>query len=393
MPTVNRWLLPEGVHELLPQQAACLEQVRRRLLDTYTSWGYELIFPPFIEYLDSLLSGAGADLDLQTFKLTDQLTGRLMGIRADITPQIARLDAHQLKTEAPNRFCYLGTVLHTRPDGFSHSRTPLQVGAELYGYPGIAGDIEVLRLMQETLRITGIEDYYIDLGHVAIYRELCKQAQLDDEQENRLFDAMQRKALSEINALLSDWQIHPTLHTMLSRLPELHGGLEVLSEAEQVFEAAGDVVLSALDDLRTLATALSKQNLHVDLAELRGYSYHTGAVFSAYVPEHGQAIAQGGRYDHIGEAFGHPRPATGFSTDLITLVSFMACDKRSQKIFAPISDLAHQAEQVQQIQQLREQGHIVVQSLPSQEASAQDMGCEQILVYQDGNWVIQAIDD
>ena len=203
----NRWLLPEGIEEVLPQQARQLEVMRRGLLDLFQSWGYELVMPPFIEYIDSLLTGTGNDLDLQTFKLTDQLTGRMMGVRADMTPQVARIDAHHLKSTAPTRLCYLGTVLHTRPDGFAGSRSLLQVGAELFGHAGIESDVEVLSLMVETLKQAGIENLYLDLGHVGVYRGLVDQAGLDVEQEAVLFDALQRKANPEISELLNEWSL------------------------------------------------------------------------------------------------------------------------------------------------------------------------------------------
>ncbi|HED18012.1 MAG TPA: ATP phosphoribosyltransferase regulatory subunit, partial [Gammaproteobacteria bacterium] len=199
----NRWLLPEGIEDLLPDQAMQLEQLRREILDLYRSWGYELILPPFIEYLDSLLTGSGHDLDLQTFKLIDQLSGRLLGLRADMTPQAARIDAHRMQREAPSRLCYLGTVLRTRPDGFDGSRSPLQVGVELFGHAGAESDVEILQLMVATLALTGVEDVYLDLGHVGIYRGLAHDAGLDEEQEALLFDALQRKALPEIDTFLA----------------------------------------------------------------------------------------------------------------------------------------------------------------------------------------------
>lgn len=385
----NHWLLPEGVHEVLPDQAAYLEQVRRRLFDTYRSWGYELVIPPFIEYLDSLLSGTGADLDLQTFKLTDQLTGRLMGIRADITPQVARIDAHQLKRDVPTRLCYLGTVLHTRPDGFARTRSPLQVGAELYGHVGVASDAEILSLMLETLHITQINTYHIDIGHVAIYRELVKQAGLDAEQEHLLFDVLQSKAIPEIHSYLSEWQVDTQVHDMLAQLVYLNGGLAILDEARTALKQANSTVQQALDDIAALAERVTDNELHVDLAELRGYSYHTGLLFSAYVPGHGQAIARGGRYDHVGEVFGRARPASGFSTDLINLVSFNPQTIERQAIFVPVPSNDEAKDSLQQkIQTLREQGHTVICGLPGQAGDAREMGCQQVLNWDGHNWTV-----
>jgi len=390
----NHWLLPEGVHEVLPQQAAYLEQVRRHLFDTYRTWGYELVIPPFIEYLDSLLSGTGADLDLQTFKLTDQLTGRLMGVRADITPQVARIDAHQLKREVPTRLCYLGTVLHTRPDGFARTRSPLQVGAELYGHSGVASDAEILSLMLETLHIAQINTYHIDIGHVAIYRELIKQAGLNAEQEHCLFDVLQSKAIPEIHSYLSEWRIDTQIHDMLAQLVYLNGGLEVLDTARQSLKNANRTVQQALDDIAALAERVTNNELHIDLAELRGYSYHTGLLFSAYVPGQGQAIARGGRYDHVGEVFGRARPATGFSTDLINLVSLNPQNVERQAIFAPSPSQSEQRESLQaKIQNLRGEGYIVICGLPGQTGDAQAMGCQQILNWTGQEWLIKPVNE
>ncbi len=386
----NHWLLPEGVHEVLPPAAAYLEQVRRQLFDTYRSWGYELVIPPFIEYLDSLLTGTGADLDLQTFKITDQLTGRLMGIRADITPQVARIDAHQLKRTVPTRLCYLGTVLHTRPDGFARTRSPLQVGAELYGHAGVASDAEILSLMLETLHLTHINNYHIDIGQVAIYRELAQQAGLDKEQEHQLFDVLQSKAIPEIHSFLSAWQVDTQAHEMLAQLVYLNGDLSVLEEARHSLKHASHSVQQALDEIAALAERVPDHALHVDLAELRGYSYHTGLVFAAYVPGQGQAIARGGRYDHVGERFGRARPATGFSTDLINLVSLNPQQIENKTIFAPLASTHEQQQSLQQqIQQLRKQGQIVICELPRQNADAQAMGCQQILSWDECEWVVQ----
>jgi len=389
----NRWLLPEGVHEILPEQAAILEQTRRCLFDTYRSWGYELVIPPFIEYLDSLLSGTGADLDLQTFKLTDQLTGRLMGVRADITPQVARIDAHQLKREVPTRLCYLGTVLHARPGGFSGSRAPLQIGAELYGYAGIAGDVEILSLMLETLRLTGIQEFHVDLGHVAIYRSLVAQAGLDQEQQAQLFVAMQSKAIPDLHDLLKQWQVPADIHHMLTRLVHLNGDLSVLAEARQALAQAGAEVQAALDDLEAMTTQLPDASLHLDLAELRGYSYHTGVVFTAYVAGQGRAIARGGRYDHVGEAFGRARPATGFSADLITLVSIhSSCPPPRQVIFAPAGGGAGDPVALAaQISQLRHEGRTVLAGLPGQQGDAQALACTHELRWLQGQWQVAVL--
>jgi len=383
----DRWLLPEGIEEMLPPQAEQLEATLRRLLDLFKSWGYELVMPPFIEYLESLLTGTGNDLDLQTFKLTDQLTGRLMGLRADMTPQAARIDAHSLKREVPTRLCYMGTVLKTLPPTHGGNRTPMQVGAELYGHAGVESDAEVLRLMVKTLHTAGIEHIYLDLGHVGIFRGLAQQANLDSECEARLFDALQRKAKPEIAELLAEKALPSALHKMLESLADLHGDEAVLDRAASILAEADEPVRQALDNLRQIAATASRlpgTSVHFDLAELRGYNYHTGAVFAAFVPGQGQAIAQGGRYDDIGKVFGRARSATGFSTDLRTVLSLVAAKPQEVRgIFAPCEDDAALAEC---IDALREAGERVIQALPGQQGGAAEMGCDRELVLRDGRW-------
>jgi len=389
MAKTDRWLLPEGIDEVLPPQAQRLESLRRQLLDFYRGWGYELVIPPFIEYIDSLLTGTGNDLDLQTFKLTDQLSGKLMGVRADITPQVARIDAHQLKREVPTRLCYIGTVLHTRPDGFAGSRSPLQVGLELYGHSGVDSDVEVLQLMVETLALAGVSPVHIDLGHVGIYRALAREAALDKAQEAELFDALQRKARPEIEDMQRRGLLAGAVGTMLCDLAQLNGGAEVLAEARQRLAGAGAEVQAALDNLERIATVLAERRpeitLHYDLAELRGYHYHTGVVFAAFVPGRGQAIAQGGRYDDIGRVFGRARAATGFSTDLKTLLALVPASAAPAVggIFAPCSEDAGLRARVAE---LRAQGERVVCALPGQDGGAAEMGCDRALVERGGRW-------
>ncbi len=390
----KRWLLPEGIEELLPPQARHLEQLRRQVVDHYQSWGYELVMPPFIEYLDSLLVGTGDDLDLQTFKLIDQKTGRLMGLRADMTPQVARIDAHRLRRATPTRLCYLGTVLHTLPDGFAGSRSPLQVGAELYGHAGIESDIEILSLMMETLAFCGITDTYLDIGHVGIFRGLAQQAGLSDAQEQQLFEALQRKAKPEIVVLLKEWKLDANASAMLGSLADLNGDAEVLSQARTVLQRASADVLEALANLERVAALarlrLPKVTLHYDLAELRGYHYHTGLVFAAFVAGQGQAIAQGGRYDGIGKAFGNARPATGFSTDLKTLVNLMP-ENGSALLNAIHAPAQEDVDLLQKVRELRAEGQCVICELPGQSGDARAMGCDRRLVKKDGRWEIQPL--
>ncbi|HEX5056357.1 MAG TPA: ATP phosphoribosyltransferase regulatory subunit [Gammaproteobacteria bacterium] len=389
----NPWLLPAGIDEVLPQEARQLESLRRKLLDLYDSWGYELVIPPMIEYLESLLTGTGSDLDLQTFKLVDQLNGRMMGVRADMTPQVARIDARRLATEAPTRLCYMGTVLHTRPDGFAGSRSPYQVGAELYGHAGPQSDAEILSLLLETLRATGINDIYLDLGHVGIFRGLSRQIGLSVEQETQLFDMLQRKALPEIDAYLRELDVKQGFKKMLSALASLNGDAGVLDAARKTLKPAGKTVLGLIDYLEEVASELERRApgipVHYDLAELRGYRYQTGIVFAAFVPGYGQEIARGGRYDDIGVVFGRARPATGFSTDLRSLIKLGAATVgRRPAVLAP-ADADESL--VAAVRQLRAAGERVVHELTGQRGSAADLGCDRRLLRKNGQWVVVSI--
>jgi ATP phosphoribosyltransferase regulatory subunit len=386
----DRWLLPEGIEEVLPEQASRLEALRRRLVDLYSGWGYELVMPPLIEYLDSLLTGTGHDLDLQTFKLTDQQTGKLMGVRADMTPQISRIDAHTLKRDCPTRLCYIGAVLQTRPDGFASSRSPIQVGAELYGHSGSESDVEVFRLMLATLRESNVQDLYFDLGHVGIYRQLIQTASLSDVEQAELFDALQRKAIPEIGELLDRADIDGKTARGLLGLAELNGDESVIDEARSLLKFAGKGVAGALNNLQAVADLIKSNEpdipLHFDLAELRGYNYHTGVVFAAYVPGRGQAIAQGGRYDDIGKVFGRARPATGFSTDLRTLSDLGDYITEQQGgIYAPYPD---ESELRDRIEQLRQEGERVITALPGDSSDPQQLGCDRKLVKDGKSWQI-----
>ena len=394
MSSKDQWLLPEGIEEVLPPAAWRLECARRELLDLYARWGYELIIPPLIEYLESLLTGAGNDLDLQTFKITDQLNGRMMGLRADMTPQAARIDAHPLQRDVPSRLCYLGTVLHTRTDGFGGSRSPMQVGAELFGHAGVESDIEILDLVLESLSLMAIPDVHIDLGHVGIFRALAADAGLSAHQENELFDALQRKAVTEIGEMLDAHVADAQQRQRLAALAGLNGGSEVLEQARARLAGASGGVMAALDNLAAIADSLQRRaaaaTLNFDLAELRGYNFHTGMVFAVFVPGCGQEVARGGRYDSIGEVFGRARPATGFSTDLKILMDLSRRDfgHEDSAILAPADpDPALAAA----VRQLRQAGERVVCLLPDQAGSAADMGCERSLVRENGSWVVQPV--
>jgi ATP phosphoribosyltransferase regulatory subunit len=278
MSTVDRWLLPDGIEEVLPDEAARIEAARRMLLDLFASWGYDLVITPHIEYLESLLTGAGHDLELQTFKMTDQLSGRMLGLRADITPQVARIDAHTLGSEGPCRLSYCGSVLHTRPRPLSTSRSLIQLGAELYGDASTASDLEIISLMLETLLVCGVSGMHLDIGHVGVYRPLVHAAGLDSETEGALFDALQRKASDEVMSILAPLGELAEAR-MLASLAQLSGGIEVLELAHMLLDGAPEAVMAALDDLQDLAAALQARYpqipLYFDLGELRGYHYHT----------------------------------------------------------------------------------------------------------------------
>ncbi len=389
----EHWLLPEGVDETLPPQAQDLEQLRRKLLDLYSTWGYELVFPPIIEYLESLLTGTGRDLDLQTFKLTDQITGRTLGIRADMTPQAARIDAHQLRRDCPTRLCYLGTVLNSRLEGLSGSRSPLQVGAELYGYSGVEADVEILGLMLASLEGVGIEGVHLDLGHVGIFRGLTRQAGLDERREFALFDALQRKAVPELESLVHSYDLAEGPGRMLISLAELSGD-DAPEKAESRLAEATEEVRASLRELSLLADRLRKSHpevpVHYDLAELRGYHYHTGVTFAAYVPLLGQEVARGGRYDDIGRLFGRARPACGFSADLKVLLRLgkTASGTPDSMIYAPCTG---DPQLNQKVADLRAQGQRVVRELPGQAGGALEMGCGQVLVKKGESWVVAPV--
>ena len=389
------WLLPDGIDELLPDQAAELESLRRRLLDCYESWGYRLVIPPFLEYLDSLLTGTGKDLEHQTFQLTDQLSGRQLGIRADITPQAARIDAHQLQQRGPTRLCYIGSVLRTRPDGFSASRSPLQIGAELYGHAGIESDAEVLCLMMETLRTAGLDQVFLDLGHVGIYRALAGQAGLDAAQESALFEALQRKAHPEIAELVAGFGLSAEQEAMFNTLADLNGDAEVLSRARRELAAAPPAVAAAIDYLDALGAELAQclpdVPVHYDLAELRAYHYQTGVVFAAFVPGQGNEVARGGRYDQIGEKFGRARPATGFSADLKTLMT-LGTRTHAKVADAVLAPAGRDTELDAKVGELRAAGRVVIRELPGQTMDFGESGIAERLEKTQQGWVLSPVE-
>lgn len=396
MTTAKRWLLPDGVEEILPREAYKLETLRRGLLDLYGSWGYELVITPLIEFLDSLLVGSSHDLDLHTFKITDQLSGRMMGIRADITPQAARIDAHCLNREGPVRLCYADSVLHTKPRGLLTSRVPIRVGAELYGHAGVECDIELICLMHATLEAAAVPEIHHVLGHVGIFRALVDAAGIESATEAALFDAVQRKAFDEIEALLADSVADQPLRALLNKLTQLSGDENVLDEALAAFAYAPKAVRAPLQELAQIAAGVRARvpgiRLCFDLCELRGYQYHTGVVFAAYSPVHGRAVAKGGRYDDIGEVFGRARPASGFDCDLKTLVKLSQAEcVKPAAIAAPLSTDPALALVVDA---LRTAGETVVASLVEPMAASAELfeqGCDRRIVKGDNGWQVESL--
>ena len=310
-----KWVLPEYVEDILPAEAARIEALRRKVLDLFFSRKYELVIPPLLEFTDSLLTGTGHDLEVRTFKVVDQLSGRMMGLRADITPQVARIDAHLLNRRGVTRLCYCGSVLHTRPASPGATREPIQTGAEMYGEAGVRGDLEIQSLLCDALKAAGARGVRLDVGHVAVFRALVRAAKVGAEREVELFEALQRKDFPALKGLSN--ALPSKIRSALLLLPSLYGGAEVLDEAARKLPGL-PALQKALQTLRALAKA-SPVPMSFDLAELRGYHYHSGVVFDAYCDGVPGVVARGGRYDDVGKAFGRARAATGFSIDLRTL--------------------------------------------------------------------------
>lgn len=391
----NRWLLPEAVVQVLPPHARAIDLLGRAIMDLLWSWGYDAIDPPLIEYLESLLTGTGRHLDLETFKLTDQSTGRLMGVRADMTSQAARIDAQVLRGEGPRRLCYLGPVLHTRADGLGGSRCPLQVGAELFGDASTHSDLEIMSLMIETLGCAGITELHLDLGHVGIYRALVQDAGLDGQDERRLFDLIQRKTMPELREFLDAHSMSRERAGWLWALPDLNGPQDILPRARATLAGAGEGVERALEELGYLAECIARRypelTVHLDLAELRGYDYHTGMVFAAFQAGRGQDLARGGRYDHVGEVFGRARPATGFSADVHVLydVGRTHAKPSTAAIWAPAADRDSALETA--VAALRRQGERVVRALGEDNTTRPcGLRIDRRLVLRDGQWRVEA---
>jgi ATP phosphoribosyltransferase regulatory subunit len=384
MGIVDRWLLPDGVEDMLPSQAKRLEEVRRRLLDLFSTWGYEYVIPPMIEYLESLLTGTGGDLDLKTFKVVDFLTGRTMGVRADITPQVARIDAHSLNRDGVARLCYAGTVVQAQTDSMLASRTPLSVGAELFGDSTSKADTEIVSLMVESLKSLGFDAVHVDLGDVDIFRQLMSRFSLNADQQESLFEAVQRKSVAEISSHCTTFCLSEADSLLLTQLPGLTGNDSVLERARSLFKTYKGIIAS-IDNLQQVSDIIAGRftdlDIYFDLSELRGYAYHTGIVFAAYVDGSRSVVAKGGRYDHIGDVFGREaRGATGFSIDVRSLTEKVMLPEESRKcVWIPEVPTGEEDSLWQQIQQLRVEGYIVVES-------GQPDGFDHHLDFQDGQW-------
>jgi ATP phosphoribosyltransferase regulatory subunit len=385
---MRAWALPEYIEDLLPLEAACIERLRRRILDLFRTHGYELVMPPLLEYVESLLTGTGHDLDLQTFKLVDRLSGRMLGVRADITPQVARIDAHLLNRKGVTRLCYSGSVLHTLPSGMNRTREPVQIGAEIYGHAGIESDVEIQRLLMRALAAAGIKHCYLDIGDVAIFRSVIRRGGVGAELEAELFRAMQAKDLPALRGLVR--RLAPTTRKALIALPQLYGEAEVIGHARKLLPDYPEIRL-ALSRLRSLSRELRDvaRIRCFDLAELRGYHYHSGVVFAAYAEGWSNALALGGRYDEVGKAFGRARPATGFSMDLRELASASPNGAASAAVLAPYrrGDAALQ----RAVEALRARGEIVIDDLPGHTGTRGELGCKRRLEKRNGKWVLQKV--
>jgi ATP phosphoribosyltransferase regulatory subunit len=379
------WLLPENIADVLPSEARKIEELRRKMLDHFRLYGYELVMPPMLEYTESLLTGAGKDMELRTFKLVDQLSGRTMGLRADMTTQVARIDAHLLNRQSVTRLCYAGSVLHTRPSGLHATREPLQIGAEIYGHAGLEADAEIQELVLTSLGLAGFSQVRLDLCHVGVVRAIISTDTKAQHDEAELFNLLKTKDVSALKVLTAGYGA--VVRDALIALPGLYGDAEVIERARKSLPALPGIA-KALDELAALIKLAGNANVTVDLADLRGYQYESGAMFAVYVPGLPNAVARGGRYDHVGEAFGRARPATGFSLDLRELARLLPGAERKSAIRAPWGkESALHAE----ILKLRSAGEIVIQSLPGHENDQDEFDCDRMLVLEKGNWILKKL--
>lgn len=379
------WLLPENIADVLPSEARKIEELRRVLLDNFRCYGYELVMPPLLEYIESLLTGAGQDMDLRTFKLVDQISGRTMGVRADMTTQVARIDAHLLNRKSVTRLCYAGSVLHTRPSGLHATREPLQIGGEIYGHAGLEADAEIQELVLASLALANITQVRLDLCHVGVLRALLDCDPLAKRHEAQLFALLEAKDVPALKALTKDFK--PEIRQALLDLPNLYGDHSIIAKAREILPKLDGIGI-ALDELAYLVDLPSTASVTVDLADLRGYHYHSGVMFNAFVPGLPNPVARGGRYDHVGEAFGRARPATGFSLDLRELARLMPLAERKDAILAPWSQ---DPQLRKKISELRQAGEVVIQNLPGHENEQDEFECTRAVVFEDGRWILNNV--
>jgi ATP phosphoribosyltransferase regulatory subunit len=382
---MSAWVLPDHIADVLPSEARHIEELRRDLLDMARCYGYELVMPPLLEHLESLLTGAGEALDLQTFKLVDQLSGRMMGLRADSTPQVARIDAHLLNRQGVTRLCYCGPVLHTRPGGPHATREPLQFGAEIYGHAGLEADLETLLLALDCLKVAKVQAPSVDMADARIVHALLEGVSLGGDLLAQLHAALAAKDSSELSVLTKNFP--PSSRQGLLALVQLYGDEKVLLEAEKVLPPS-PIVDKALSNLKWLASHLEGCNVTFDLADLRGYAYYTGARFSIYAQGASDALVRGGRYDEVGAVFGRNRPATGFSLDVKALVGVLAARPLRAAIRAPWREAADLRAT---IASLRAQGETVVCALPGHDSEVDEFHCDRELIQVAGQWVVKAV--
>jgi len=381
MPT---WLLPENIADVLPSEARKIEELRRLMLDTFRTYGYELVMPPMLEYVESLLAGAGQDTDSKTFKLVDSMSGRLLGLRADMTTQVARIDAHLLNRDTVTRLCYAGTVLHTRPSGLHATREQLQIGAEIYGHAGLEADAEIQELALASLALAGFEQPRLDLSHAGVLRAILAEDAAAKRDEQLLHGLLKAKDLPGLDEATQHYA--SATRAALMALPNLYGDVDVLSHAKELLPALPGIT-RALAELAALAGAIGgRAHIAIDLADLRGYQYESGAMFALYVPGLPNAVARGGRYDHVGEAFGRARPATGFSLDLRELARLLPTADRKHAIRAPWGNAPELREK---IAELRKSGEVVIQSMPGHDNVQDEFECDRVLVLEQGNWILK----
>ncbi|NRO96742.1 ATP phosphoribosyltransferase regulatory subunit [Paraburkholderia sp. NMBU_R16] len=382
---MSTWLLPENIADVLPSEARKIEELRRALLDRFRAYGYELVMPPLLEYLESLLTSGGADLNLRTFKLVDQLSGRTLGLRADTTPQVARIDAHLLNRQGVTRLCYAGSVLHTRPRGLHATREQIQVGAEIYGHAGLEADVEVQQLMLDAMRLAGFGKVRLDLCHAGVLAALFAREPAAAAMGETLYEALAGKDVARLDELTEG--LDAPIRDALRLLPSLYGDASVLDQARQRLPQWPDIA-QALDDLTFLAAQVEGAEVTIDLADLRGYAYHSGVMFSAYVDGVSNAVARGGRYDHVGQAYGRARAATGFSLDLRELARILPAQARSSAILAP---WRHDDALRASVAALRDAGEIVIQALPGHDHDLDEFACDRVLIERDGAWVVEVL--